>query len=763
MEPITTPRVLANRYELTHLIARGGMAQVFRARDRLLDRPVAVKVLFPELSVDQAFVERFRREAQAAANLSHPNIVPVFDWGEDGGTYFIVMEFVDGQPLSAVLRATGPMPPAKVADIGINVAAALAFAHRHGVIHRDVKPGNVLITDDGQVKVTDFGIARAVNTEESLTQTGAVMGTATYFSPEQAEGIGVDSRSDLYSLGVVLYEMVAGRPPFLGDTPVAVASKHVRDAPPELRDLAPAVPPALEAVIMKAMAKAADDRYAGADDLRADLVRFTEGLPVSAAAATSTQIDQVAADATGATAAVAGTRAVPLADELFYTDEQFQEDERRHRRNLILLIAALIAVLAAAAILILHALGILGGNTFAMPDVVGQPTAAASSTLDAKGLDIVATHGKISSQSIGTVLATTPKAGASVKSGDAVTLTVSTGIPAAQVLVPKVTGQSLTAAEEILHNEKLASTVKYVTSNAPQNTVLAQTPAAGRTVAAHSTVILSVPKTTTTITVPTVAGQTAVKAASAIGAKGLQAGATTMQCSNSFGKGLVISTNPAAGTQAPKNSTVTLVVSSGPCSGAVANVVGKTRTTAGKTLTNQGFTNVAYKTTANCTQATKGKVLKQTPTAGSQSTTSKTVTLTVCAPGPVTPPALTVTSPTGTATTARAPSFAFVVNPQITSGQATHAPTLVLQLPAGSKLTFNGTPSSPNWTCSLTSPTTITCVATNKTPITKGQLSPVTAAVSVPTTTGTATLSATLSDTADTSHPAKLTLKVTLN
>src|SRR5271157_3345117 len=268
MEPVTAPRVFSNRYELTHLIARGGMAQVYRARDRLLDRPVALKVLFPELSVDRAFVERFRREAQAAANLSHPNIVPVFDWGEDGGTYFIVMEFIDGRPLSAVLRGSGPLAPVRTADIGAHVAAALAYAHRHGVIHRDVKPGNVLITDDGEVKVTDFGIARAVNTEESLTQTGAVMGTATYFSPEQAEGIGVDSRSDIYSLGVVLFEMVAGRPPFLGDTPVAVASKHVRDQPPLPHELNPAVPMPLEAVVMKAMAKSPDQRYPTAEELR---------------------------------------------------------------------------------------------------------------------------------------------------------------------------------------------------------------------------------------------------------------------------------------------------------------------------------------------------------------------------------------------------------------------------------------------------------------------------------------------------------------
>ena len=193
MEPVDTPRIYSGRYELTHLIARGGMAQVYRAMDRQLERPVALKVLFPELSVDRTFVERFRREAQAAANLSHPNIVPVFDWGEDEGSYFIVMEYVEGRPLSAVLRDPQPIPPRQIATIGAGVASALAFAHRHGVIHRDVKPGNVLITPDGDVKVTDFGIARAVNTEESLTQTGAVMGTAAYFSPEQAEGKGVDS------------------------------------------------------------------------------------------------------------------------------------------------------------------------------------------------------------------------------------------------------------------------------------------------------------------------------------------------------------------------------------------------------------------------------------------------------------------------------------------------------------------------------------------------------------------------------------------
>src|SRR6202790_3826795 len=282
MEPTKTPRVLSGRYELSHLVARGGMAEVYRARDQPLDRPAALKVLFPELSVDRSFVERFRREAQAAANLSHPNIVPVFDWGEDTGTYFIVMEFIDGRPLSSILKTAGPLSAERTADIGAHVAAALGYAHKHGVIHRDVKPGNVLITDEGQVKVTDFGIARAINTEESLTQTGAVMGTATYFSPEQAEGIGVDSRSDIYSLGVVLYEMVTGRPPFLGDPPVAVASKHVRDHPPAPREVNPGVPPDLEAIILKCLAKSPDHRYASGDDLRTDLLRFREGRAVGA-------------------------------------------------------------------------------------------------------------------------------------------------------------------------------------------------------------------------------------------------------------------------------------------------------------------------------------------------------------------------------------------------------------------------------------------------------------------------------------------------
>ncbi|MFI5100375.1 MAG: protein kinase, partial [Actinomycetes bacterium] len=309
--PVEPPQQVYNdRYEPLRLIARGGMAEVWLARDALLDRNVALKVLFPELSVDRNFVERFRREAQAAANLTHPNIVSVYDWGEAGNTYFIVMEYVDGRPLSAVLHDDGPMSADRAAGIGADVAAALGFAHRNGVIHRDVKPGNVLITSGDQVKVTDFGIARAADTEDHLTQTGAVMGTATYFSPEQAQGLSVDQRSDVYSLGVVLYEMVAGRPPFAAASPVAVAYKHVHEEPPLVGQVVPELPAAFEAIVHQAMSKDVTRRYATAEELRADLLRFRQGRQVLAEPVTATTGP---ANGPGAGSAIGPAAAIGLA------------------------------------------------------------------------------------------------------------------------------------------------------------------------------------------------------------------------------------------------------------------------------------------------------------------------------------------------------------------------------------------------------------------------------------------------------------------
>ncbi|MDH3708081.1 MAG: protein kinase, partial [Acidimicrobiia bacterium] len=303
------PTVFGGRYELHRQLARGGMADVYLARDQLLDRPVAVKVLFSSFANDDAFVERFRREAQAAANLSHPNIVNIYDWGEEDDTYFIVMEYVEGRSLAEILAAEGALHPDRAAEIAIDVAAALSAAHRNGLVHRDIKPGNVLVSPSGQVKVADFGIATAVaraqeeRTESDLTQAGMVMGTATYFSPEQAQGAGVDPRSDVYSLGVVLYEMLAGVPPFKGDSPVAVAYKHVTESVPSLRERGVEVAPSLEAITMKALAKRPQNRYPSAEDFGSDLRRYRDGqhaLPGGAVAA-------AAAGAAGAAAVAATT------------------------------------------------------------------------------------------------------------------------------------------------------------------------------------------------------------------------------------------------------------------------------------------------------------------------------------------------------------------------------------------------------------------------------------------------------------------------
>jgi predicted Ser/Thr protein kinase len=279
-----TAPIFNGRYQAGRELARGGMAVVYLGQDLVLHRAVALKVLGGELSRNEGFVERFRREARAAAGLSHPNVVAVYDWGEANGSYFIVMEYVAGQTLAQLLRAEGPLSAGRAAAIGAEIAAALAAAHGQGVVHRDIKPGNVLVDPTGAVKVTDFGIARAaqIGTDTPLTQTGTVLGTAAYLSPEQAEGRPADPRSDVYALGVVLYEMATGRPPFRGDTPVSIAYQHVRAQPEPPRSLNPAVPVWMEGVILRALAKDPDRRYRSAEDLRADLLRGAAAVPLQA-------------------------------------------------------------------------------------------------------------------------------------------------------------------------------------------------------------------------------------------------------------------------------------------------------------------------------------------------------------------------------------------------------------------------------------------------------------------------------------------------
>jgi eukaryotic-like serine/threonine-protein kinase len=530
---MTQPQLLGNRYELEGVVGRGGMAEVYRARDIRLDRVVGIKTLRADLAQDQTFQARFRREAQSAASLNHPSIVAVYDTGEDTATGlpvpYIVMEYVDGLTVRDLMNEGHRLTPERTLEIIGGVLRALEYSHQAGIVHRDIKPGNVMVTRNGDVKVMDFGIARAMNdSQATMTQTAQVIGTAQYLSPEQARGERVDARSDLYSTGCLMYELLTGRPPFQGDSPVAIAYQHVRENPVPPTQLDPQLPRWADAIVLKAMAKSPNDRYQSAAEMAADVQRAASGMQVAAMPPPATRLDYYGGypDQTqrmGATGPMGGpTSTIPPYQQGDgyggYDDyDRGYGDRRGGRRWVGWLIAAL--VLVAAIVVAVMLLNGGGSNNAFVPQVDGLSQAKAVQQIKAAGLNPVVDQKTSSSVPKGDVIDTNPANGSSAPKGSDVTVDVSQG--PASVAVPSIqSGESLQAAENAVQQAGLVPVVKQDnTSTQPAGTIDHTDPPSGKQVAPGSTVNLFV--SGGGVQVPSVIGLSASDASQKLEAAGL--------------------------------------------------------------------------------------------------------------------------------------------------------------------------------------------------------------------------------------------------
>jgi beta-lactam-binding protein with PASTA domain/tRNA A-37 threonylcarbamoyl transferase component Bud32 len=470
---MTQPRLLGDRYELEGVVGRGGMAEVYRARDLRLDRVVAIKTLRADLARDQTFQARFRREAQSAASLNNPSIVAVYDTGEDMSTGtpipFIVMEFVDGKTVRELLNEGHRLLPERTLEIVSGVLRALEYSHQAGIVHRDIKPGNVMVTRNGDIKVMDFGIARAMSdAQATMTQTAQVIGTAQYLSPEQARGERVDTRSDLYSTGCLMYELLVGRPPFTGDSPVAIAYQHVREIPIPPSRLDPELPPWADAIVLKAMAKSPNDRYQTAAEMNADIQRAASGMQVAAAyQQPPTRADyydyqqrtQRMGPQTVMGAGMAPTTVSQYPQGGGYPPDYQQgynggydngDNEQRggSRRWIAWVIAGVVVVAAIiAAVLVLHGGG--GAGAYVPSGLVGEPRATAVSQIENAGLKASVHEQADANVTSGDVISTNPSPGSSIAKGGTVSVYVSQG--AAAILLPTdLGGQSQQAVQSQL-------------------------------------------------------------------------------------------------------------------------------------------------------------------------------------------------------------------------------------------------------------------------------------------------------------------------
>ncbi len=641
-------RRLAGRYEVRSLIGRGGMAEVHLGFDTRLSRVVAIKMLRSDLARDSVFQARFRREAQSAASLNHANIVAVYDTGEEMLTGpegraisvpYIVMEYVEGHTVKELLADGTPVPINEAVAIVSGVLGALEYSHSQHLVHRDIKPGNIMLTNDGKVKVMDFGIARAItDSQATMTQTNAVVGTAQYLSPEQARGEQVDARSDLYSTGVVLFELLTGRPPFTGDSAVAVAYQHVQQLPPTPSSITPDVPEALDRVVMKALAKDRTDRYTSAASMLADLMRASRGghvnapavavwedtVPMAAANVANSQPTQTLPPAIASPSNATTTFAPVAAQELE------EEPEKKSKKGIIVALVVVALLLMGA---IWYALSHASSDKemVAVPDnLIGMTQAEAKSAVESVGLVFAISNETVASDEIeeGKVAKTDPPSGNQVEVGSTVTAKLSSG--AESVVIPdNLVGMSPDAAKQAIEALGLVyeQTADPVASADVEEGKVAQVnPSVGSKVKKGSTVKVSLSSGPKSVEVPDVTGMTQDQAREALAAKGLTVGSVQVSDDPSQKEGLVISTNPAAGTSVNKDTAVTLTVSSGKIT-IPSGLVGYDQAYVVQTLQELGLRTSVTEQYSNDLEA--GGVLAVNPTEGSVVAQGSTVNLTV--------------------------------------------------------------------------------------------------------------------------------------